>query len=90
VEHVFLEPMEQQWKGLLVWLFESEGSYILSLDRTIAQLFAQRKLTRFPILRFPSPFVRIGLLKRLLKEVSVPKNPGIRKSNRLHSSRTLF
>ena len=70
--------------------FESEGSYIPSSGGTIPQLLRNGNSPASPFLDFPSLFERIGLLKRSLKEVSVPKNPGIRKSNRLHNSKTLF
>ena len=43
-----------------------------------------------PFFAFPSRFDSIGFPKRSLKADSVPKNPGMRKSNRLHNSRTLF
>lgn len=39
---------------------------------------------------FASRLDKIGLPNRSLKLCSVPKNPGIRKSNRLQSSSTLF
>ena len=67
---------------------ESNANAAVRLSATIPSR-CLRHIPASPVFALPSRLGKIGLLNRALKEDSVPRKPGIRKSNKHHNVRTL-